>query len=61
MLVPAKGKITPARECKNQDVVSASWNTRKLFILSGKTTSFGRGQSELALPEGNRCIGGIMQ
>ena len=31
------------------------------FILSGKTTSFGRGQSELALPEGNKSIGGVME
>jgi hypothetical protein len=30
-----------------------------IFILSGKTTSFGRGQSELALPEGNKSIGGV--
>jgi hypothetical protein len=32
-----------------------------IFILSGKTTSFGRGQSELALPEGNKSIGGVME
>jgi len=31
------------------------------FILSGKTTSFGRGQSELALPEVNKSIGGVME
>ena len=31
------------------------------FILSGKTTSFGRGQSELAVPEGNKSIGGVME
>jgi hypothetical protein len=33
----------------------------RFFILSGKTTSFGRGQSELALPEGNKSIGGVME
>ena len=32
-----------------------------LFILSGKTTSFGGGRSELTLSNGGRSIDGVME